>query len=100
MDEVVTAARAVDWSRLGARGLCDACLGRLFGMLGHGYTNAARGAAIRAVVDVPTGVCWVCSTLTSRYDDLADLVVRKIEETLKRAMPGFRECLEDMRATR
>ena len=79
MDEVVTAARAVDWSRLGARGLCDACLGRLFGMLGHGYTNAARGAAIRAVVDVPTGVCWVCSTLTSRYDDLADLVVRKIE---------------------
>src|SRR3990170_6553880 len=79
MDEVVTAARAVDWSRLSARGLCDACLGRLFGMLGHGYTNAARGAAIRAVVDVPTGVCWVCSTLTSRYDDLADLVVRKIE---------------------
>jgi dTDP-4-dehydrorhamnose reductase len=28
------------------------------------------------------------------------LVVKKIEETLKRPMPGFRACLEDMRETR
>lgn len=28
------------------------------------------------------------------------LVVRRVEETLKRNMPGFRECLEDMRETR
>ena len=28
------------------------------------------------------------------------LIVRKIEETLKRAMPSLRECLEDMKATR
>lgn len=28
------------------------------------------------------------------------LIVRKIEETLKRSMPTFRECLEDMKATR
>ena len=28
------------------------------------------------------------------------LVVAKAEETLKRPMPGFRDCLEDMRATR
>ena len=28
------------------------------------------------------------------------LVVSKVEETLKRPMPGFRACLEDMRQTR
>ena len=28
------------------------------------------------------------------------LLVRKVEETLKRDMPGFRTCLDDMRATR
>ncbi len=28
------------------------------------------------------------------------LIVRKVEETLKRPMPSFRDCLEDMKATR
>jgi tRNA pseudouridine synthase 10 len=79
MDEVLTAARAVDWSRLGERALCDACLGRLFGKIGHGHTNEARGAAIRAALRLPEGSCWVCETVTSRYDALADLVVRKID---------------------
>lgn len=79
MEEVLRAARAVDWSRLGDRTLCDACLGRLFGRLGHGHTNEARGAAVRAVLPLSAGGCWLCETLTSRYDVLADLVLRKIE---------------------
>lgn len=79
MDEVVAAAKAVDWSRLGDRALCDACLGRLFGKLGHGFTNEARGRAVRSVGRIPEGPCWVCGGLTSEYDDLARLVVRKLE---------------------
>jgi len=79
MEEVLSAARAVDWSRLGERVLCDACLGRLFGKMGHGHTNEARGGAVRAALGLPEGPCWVCGTLTSRYDALADLVVRAME---------------------
>src|SRR5712692_640847 len=79
MDEVLAAARAVEASRLGERALCDACLGRLFGKVGHGYTNEARGRAVRGVLGVAAGPCWTCGDLTSRYDALADLVVRKLE---------------------
>jgi len=79
VDEVLSAARLVDWTKLGERTLCDACLGRLFGKIGHGLTNEARGQAIRAVVPVPEGPCWICTGLTSRYRDLADLVARKLE---------------------
>ncbi len=79
MDEVLSAARSVDPSRFGERTLCDACLGRLFGKIGHGYTNDLRGRAVRELLHVEAGPCWVCEDLTSRYDALADLVVRKLE---------------------
>lgn len=79
MDEVRAAAKDVDWTKLGPRSLCDACLGRLFGKLGHGYTNAERGRAVREVADHVTGPCWICEGLTDEYDDLAALVVRKLE---------------------
>ncbi|TLZ92185.1 MAG: tRNA pseudouridine(54/55) synthase Pus10 [Methanobacteriota archaeon] len=79
MDEVLSAARSVDPSRFGERTLCDACLGRLFGKIGHGYTNHIRGRAVRELLHVDAGPCWVCEDLTSRYDALADLVVRKLE---------------------
>ncbi len=79
MDEVRGAAREVDWSRLGERALCDACLGRLFGKLGHGHTNAERGAAVRETVPLPQGPCWLCAGLASRYDGLARLVAKKVE---------------------
>ena len=73
------AARQVDWSKLGDRSLCDACLGRLFGKVGHGHTNVERGIAIRALARVPSGACWLCQGLTSRYDLLARLVEKKLE---------------------
>src|SRR5712691_6330838 len=79
MDEVLSAARDVDWSRLDGRILCPACLGRLFGKIGHGYSNEARGRAVQQFVAAESCACWVCDGLTSRYDDLADLVVRKLE---------------------
>jgi tRNA pseudouridine synthase 10 len=79
VDEVVAAAQAVDWSALSGRPLCDSCLGRLFGKIGHGHTNEERGRSIRDVAEVPVGLCWICDGLTSRYGDLADLVARKLE---------------------
>ncbi len=79
MDEVLAAARQVDWTKLAGRSLCDACLGRLFGKLGHGHTNAERGASVRSNLPATNGACWICAGLTSRYDDLAALVVRKLE---------------------
>jgi tRNA pseudouridine synthase 10 len=79
VDEVLSAARLVDGTKINERTLCDACLGRLFGKVGHGYTNEARGRAVRELLHVDGGSCWVCGDLTLRYDDLADLVVRKLE---------------------
>jgi tRNA pseudouridine synthase 10 len=79
VDEVLSAARSIDWSRLGERTLCDSCLGRLFGKVGHGYTNEARGHSIRREMGLRSGPCWLCAGLADRYTDLADLVVRKLE---------------------
>ncbi|HYV08230.1 MAG TPA: tRNA pseudouridine(54/55) synthase Pus10, partial [Thermoplasmata archaeon] len=79
MDEVLAAGGAVDWAKLGDRVLCDACLGRLFGKVGHGHTNEERGRAVRDVAGHADGPCWVCAGLTARYDALASLVVRKLE---------------------
>ncbi|HEX9340047.1 MAG TPA: tRNA pseudouridine(54/55) synthase Pus10 [Thermoplasmata archaeon] len=78
MDEVLAAARLVDWSKLGDRTLCDACLGRLLGKVGHGHTNEERGRAIRDVTGRADGPCWVCAGLTARYDGLAEFVVRTL----------------------
>jgi len=79
VDEVLAAARSTDVTKFGERTLCDPCLGRLFGKVGHGYTNEARGRAVRDLLQVPVGPCWVCGDLSGRYDALADLVVRKLE---------------------
>src|SRR5438034_5325804 len=79
VDEVVAAAAAVDWSKLPERALCDSCLGRLFGKVGHGHTNEERGRSVRDLAEIRIGPCWICDGLTARYDDLADLVARKLE---------------------
>ncbi len=79
VDEVRAAAAAVDWSKLGERALCDACLGRLFGKVGHGHTNEERGRAVRESAKVPASPCWACEGLTTRYDTFARLVAKKLE---------------------
>lgn len=78
MDEVLAAAKDVDWSKLAGRSICDACLGRLFGKLGHGHTNEERGRAVRGIAAAPEGPCWLCEGLMSRYDALARLAAKKL----------------------
>lgn len=78
MEEVLGAAQAVDWPKLSGRTLCDACLGRLFGKLGHGHTNDERGRAVRAATGLPVGQCWLCEGTSGRYDDFARLVAAKL----------------------
>src|SRR2546426_555446 len=76
---VVAAATAVDWSKLAERPLCDSCLGRLVGKVGHGHTNGERGRSVRDVAEIRIGPCWICDGLTARYDGLAVLVAHKLE---------------------
>lgn len=79
MDDVLAAAASVDWSKVGDRALCDACLGRLFGKIGHGYTNGERGRAIRPIATVPDGPCWICRGLTSEFDHLGTIAARALQ---------------------
>jgi tRNA pseudouridine synthase 10 len=79
VEEILIAAGSVDWRALGDRTLCDSCLGRLFGKLGHGFTNAERGRMIRELAADGGGPCWLCGGLAARYDELAQLVARKLE---------------------
>lgn len=79
IDAVLAAAQAIDWSLLGERTLCDACLGRLVGKAGHGFANAERGRAIRNAYGLPDGPCWVCGGLLKEIPKFADLVVAKLE---------------------
>ena len=56
--------------------ICDECLGRAFGRLGHGLTNRARGKALRTVLSMlgtegKPGTCWVCDGLFDRVEDWA-----------------------------
>jgi tRNA pseudouridine synthase 10 len=78
LEPVLAAAASVDWSKLGDRTLCDACLGRLFGKAGHGFTNAERGRAVRARHDLPEGACWVCEGLLSEIPKFADLAAAQL----------------------
>jgi len=57
--------------------ICDHCLGRAFGRLGSGLTNAERGRALRVVLTMEgeagvDGRCWVCDGLFERVDDWAE----------------------------
>lgn len=78
LSPVLEAASAADWSRLADRALCDACLGRLFGKAGHGFTNPERGRAIRTRHPVPEGPCWLCRGLLSEVPKFAQLAAAKL----------------------
>jgi len=64
-------------------GLCDHCLGRLFGRLGHGMTNDERGRAVRGYFGSDESVdpdsCSMCEGLFGELDSLAGLVVEALE---------------------
>jgi tRNA pseudouridine synthase 10 len=76
-DAVAAAAKALDWRRLRGRDLCDPCLGRILGKVGHGLTNAERGQVVRAIAKVPEGNgCWLCEGLFDEVPKFVDLVVK------------------------
>ncbi len=80
MEELVGAARAVGAERLTTLGLDDHCLGRLFGKIGRGWSNDARGRLIREALGLPTSsTCSLCQGLMFSLDDLAALVVGALE---------------------
>jgi len=78
LSPVRDAAAAVDWSRLGDRPLCDACLGRLFGKVGHGFTNAERGRSIRKEHTIRGEPCWLCDGLMTEIPKFVDLAATKL----------------------
>ncbi len=84
------------WER-GGKGLfhvaCRDCLSRV--EMGHAIAEVF-GIPDPRIVPAP----MASVALKARRPAAPCLIVRKVEETLKRDMPGFRACLEDMRATR
>ena len=70
--------------KLASSGLCDHCLGRMFGKLGTGMTNDARGRMIRAALsengkDVPApDVCCLCENVFDLLDRFAIAVAENI----------------------
>jgi len=70
--------------KLASSGLCDHCLGRMFGKFGTGTTNDARGRMIRAALsdngkDVPTPeVCGLCENVFDLMDRFARAVADNV----------------------
>lgn len=71
-------------SKLKTRDLCDRCLGRLVGKVGHGYSNEERGCIIRegfSLPPLPAGQkCHVCENLFGKLDQMALAVTKKLSE--------------------
>ena len=74
--ELITAANSSDFrSYPKEEALCDSCLGRLFGRVGTGFTNAERGRVVRESLDVQReGPCSLCSGLMDEIPKFARLV--------------------------
>lgn len=91
------AAAAFDLAAAGASGLfhvaCRDCLSRV--EMGQAVADVfrIREPKIRSIATADL-------RLLAKRPPAPCLVTRRVEETLKRPMPTFRECLEDMRATR
>lgn len=71
---------------LASEGLCDHCLGRMFGKIGTGTTNEARGAEIRAALEeegtsVPAPeFCSLCEDVFGLMPRFAENVAEAINE--------------------
>ena len=70
---------------LAEMGLCDHCLGRMFGKIGTGTTNVNRGLAIREAlseegIDAPAAdFCPLCENVFDLLDRFADAAVEAME---------------------
>jgi tRNA pseudouridine synthase 10 len=74
------AIKDIAWKELGDRRLCDPCLGRLTGHLGHGMSNEERGTQLRQALGLAiTELCWLCDGLVTEVDKFAGLVLKSME---------------------
>ncbi len=80
--DLITAANESDFrSYPKEEALCDPCLGRLFGRVGTGFTNAERGRVIRKRFDVRhEGPCSLCGGLMDEVPKFARLVESALSE--------------------
>ncbi len=73
-------------------GLCNNCLGRAFGMVGHGLSNYSRGKIIRELIKNDKKIEWkekweeakVCSVCKNffkeKLEDIANKIIKKISK--------------------
>lgn len=85
MDEWI--AENIETARgLASEGLCDRCLGRMFGKIGTGMTNDVRGRMIRDALsemgeDLPAAdLCPVCEDVFSLMPRFAENVAEAVNE--------------------
>lgn len=69
--------------------LCDNCLGRVYGRLGHGLSNAERGRALRIYYTLSKNVdykdtvqekCVLCSNIFNNLDKYVNLVLKQLKD--------------------
>ncbi len=69
--------------------LCNHCLGRIYGMLGHGLTNDERGRAIRILYSMENDVpleslypkrCELCGGIFERLDEYAEYIKELLKD--------------------
>ncbi len=80
--DVIAAVESLP-QRIGEKKLCQHCLGRLFGKVGHGFTNVQRAEEVQKRVPVETvkiSDCWLCAGLFDEVGKFANLIVEEIGE--------------------
>ncbi|NPA74959.1 MAG: tRNA pseudouridine(54/55) synthase Pus10 [Euryarchaeota archaeon] len=69
--------------------LCDHCLGRIYGMRGHGLTNKERGRALRvlfamqhneSVEELEPEECALCGNIFERIPDYVQYIKKVVED--------------------
>lgn len=73
-------------AQVASRGLCDRCLGRMFGKLGTGMTNDVRGRMIRSALKEAgrdsdaISPCPLCDDVFDMAEDFAGIVADSVNE--------------------
>jgi len=63
--------------------LCDNCLGRQFGKIGHEMTNEQRGRQIRQYLNIPkyeSETCWLCKSLMSEIQKFSRIIMQSLKD--------------------
>jgi len=77
--EIVRIAREIIAQR---ESICDHCLGRQFAQIGHGFTNAKRGKAIRKIIGLKKkpGPCPVCRDFFKNLEKISERIVEALKD--------------------